>query len=45
MAEPQLIQKYTFEEYLEIDEQSELRCEYCHGNIFCTRGYNANHNN
>lgn len=44
MGEPQLTQKYTFEEYLEIDKKSELRCEYRNGDIFCTRGNNANHN-
>ncbi len=44
MAIPKTAQKYTFEEYLEIDEKSELRNEYCYGKIYGFKGCNANHN-
>lgn len=43
MPEPKVTRKYTIEEYLEIDEKSELRCEYRNGEIFTMAGASGNH--
>lgn len=37
-------QKYTFEEYLEIDKKSEFRYEFRNGEIFAMAGSSGNHN-
>ncbi len=44
MGELKLNPKYTFKEYLEIDENSELRYEYCNGELFAMAGSTLNHN-
>lgn len=44
MGEPKSIETYTFEEYLKIDEASESRYEYVHGQIFSMAGSSKNHN-
>lgn len=44
MAIPKLVQKYSFEEYLKIDEASEFRNEYYDGDIVAMAGSSKNHN-
>jgi Uma2 family endonuclease len=39
----QLNEKYTLEEYLEIDKKSEARLEYWHGDIFDMSGVSREH--
>lgn len=41
---PQEKLKYTLEEYLELDHQSEEKIEYWDGNVFTLAGASANHN-
>lgn len=44
IAQPNVKPYYTFEEYLAIDEASESRYEYLHGEIFAMAGSSLNHN-
>lgn len=44
MGELKLPQKYTFQEYLAIDEKSDLRYEYINGEIRGMAGSSINHN-
>lgn len=44
MGEPKIKQKYTVEEYFELDEKSELRYEYRNGEISAMAGSSLNHN-